>query len=360
MSKKVLFCLPLSAACLFSCVNTPVQPVDNSALKPEPAPARMAADTSAQILPSSLPQTVEPVVTEPVKIEPVKIAPVIKDAVVTDPAKPEIQKTVPDKIPVTEKTVAEKSAIETSLKDTSLNETPPEKAIQPVESVEPETPVQAVVEPVPAMPVLGSVKGTVTILGKNSEQLPAGEVIVNLEPLFPVPAANKQQKTYEISMVDKKYTPGVVTIRPGDTVKFHNKDSIKHNVFSSSGDNAFELGTYGLDVTEGATLKHPGIVKVYCNIHADMAAFISVSESGYSFVTKDNGQFYFNELPVGEYQMKIWHVRGEVTRKLQVIASQPANGDVVINSASYVPGTHLNKFGKPYTTTPTLFNDEFY
>jgi plastocyanin len=185
-------------------------------------------------------------------------------------------------------------------------------------------------------------------------------VIVTLEPLFPVPAVSKQQKTYEIAMVDKKYTPGVITIKPGDTVKFNNKDSIKHNVFSSSGNNAFELGTYGFGVAEGATLKYPGIVKVYCNIHAGMAAFVSVSENGYSFITKDNGQFFFNDLPVGEYRVKVWHVRGEAEKNVQVNASQSAVGDIVINSASYVPETHLNKFGKPYKAIPTLFKDEFY
>ena len=270
-----------------------------------------------------------------VKVEPVKVEPVKTVAVKVQPIKVEPVKTEPPK------------------------KAEPTKAIQAAVVV-PVVVVPAVVAPMPVVPVRGSIKGTVTILGKNSERLPAGEVVVTLEPLFPVSAASKQQKTYEIAMVDKKYTPGVITIKPGDTVKFNNKDSIKHNVFSSSGNNAFELGTYGFGVAEGATLKYPGIVKVYCNIHAGMAAFVSVSESGYSFITKDNGQFIFNELPVGEYRVKVWHVRGEAEKSVQVSANQSALGDIVINSAAYVPETHMNKYGKPYKAIPTLFKDEFY
>lgn len=336
-----VFVSVLCVACLFSCAD--------KSTPPEPPPTPVAVDappaqTRVPVLQAPPPRLVDaprhrdnPVVSAPArqgtvaKREPVKNAPINNGPVANVVAKQEAPQMEPDK-----KTVMEPPVVKAA---------EPEKAV----------------EPVPIMPAAGSVKGTVTILGKNSEKLTAREVIVSLEPISAAPAVKRQPKTYEISMVGKKYTPGVIAVKPGDTVKFHNKDAIKHNVFSSSGSNAFELGTYGLDVTEGTTLRHPGIVKVYCNIHADMAAFVSVSETNaYSFITKDNGQFSFNDLPVGEYRLTAWHVRGEASTTLQVNANQNASADMVINSASYVPETHLNKHGKPYATAPTLFKDEFY
>jgi plastocyanin len=333
--------------CLCSCADKPVPLAQTDPVKVEPTKTAVKKAQPIKVKPVNTAVVKAPAIkVEPVKVVPakatnIKVQPIV-ETVKTQPVKAEPVKAEPVK--------AE-----------------PQKIIEPTKAIQAAVVVPAVAmppvvasTPTPVAVVRGSIKGTVTILGKNSEPLSAGEVIVTLEPLFPVSAVSKQQKTYEIAMVDKKYTPGVITIKPGDTVKFNNKDSIKHNVFSSSGNNAFELGTYGFGVAEGATLKYPGIVKVYCNIHAGMAAFVSVSESGYSFITKDNGQFVFNELPVGAYRVKVWHVRGEAEKSVQVIANQSALGDIVINSAAYVPETHMNKYGKPYKKIPTLFKDEFY
>jgi plastocyanin len=222
------------------------------------------------------------------------------------------------------------------------------------------TTVPSVEKQLIAKPLVGSVQGSVVILGKNSEKLPSQEVIINLEPLFDVPAAIMQPRSYSIDMKDKRYTPAVMSIRAGDKVNFHNRDGIKHNVFSSSGNNAFDLGTYGLGVTQGVNLKNPGIVKVYCNIHAEMAAFISINTKGYSAITQADGRFSFKDVPVGEYMLNVWHVRGETRKRLSVAVGKVSQNNITLDTTTFELIPHLNKFGKSYQINPTLFKDEFY
>ncbi len=331
-------CLLLSLSCLLACSHSQHPDVDRGVEQGASLPVaktaavekQQADSTTTRTVTTDNHKTVPDKTATPVLIAEKPVQPVVKPAVEKSgiPIKSE---NVPGKTPLAKPAVENKK--------------------------EPEMPV---VIPAEAKPDLGGLKGTVTIMGKNSEKLPANEVIVNLEPLFPVAAAKGRLKTHQIKMDGKKYTPSVMSIQAGDTVNFKNMDAIKHNVFSSSGSNAFELGTYGFGVTEGAVLKHPGIVKVYCNIHAEMAAFISIGESGYSFITETNGEYYFNDVPAGEYLLKVWHVRGEDSKKIRVSANEKSVLDVVLNTASYTPETHLNKLGKPYTINPTLFNDEFY
>ena len=136
-------------------------------------------------------------------------------------------------------------------------------------------------------------------------------VIINLEPLQAISIKRPQAQQHAVNMSGKTYYPGVMTINTNDTVNFVNNDLIKHNVFSSSGKNTFDLGTYGTGNTRSVELVAPGIVKVYCNIHPQMATFVNVSETGLATVTAKDGSFTIQNVPPGRYKIKAWHVRGE-------------------------------------------------
>ena len=62
----------------------------------------------------------------------------------------------------------------------------------------------------------------------------------------------------------------------GGTVEFPNEDPIFHNAFSVSGQNRFDLALYKRPKTGSQTFQHPGVVKVYCNIHPQMSAVVVV------------------------------------------------------------------------------------
>ncbi len=227
---------------------------------------------------------------------------------------------------------------------------------------------------IPSKPVnnlLASVSGVITILGKNGEALPSDNVIVNLIPLAPsaplaLPDKNHPPeklvavKEHEVHMIDKAYTPNFLTIRRDEAVTFINSDKIKHNVFSTSPGNSFDLGTYGKGSDGTVALKNNGIVKVYCNIHPNMAIFVSVSDDNYSFITSKDGIYSIGGLPPGEYMLTGWNIRGEAKQKIVVAAGKKLTVNIQIDTASYVPALHKNKYGEMYKIKSALFDDEFY
>lgn len=233
----------------------------------------------------------------------------------------------------------------------------PTKPALPLEAVEP----APAVKPKPPSPVAqGKLSGSVMIKGKNGEALDSGDVIINLEPTGSAVSHASGVQTHAINMRNKFYDPPAMVVNVGDSVEFANSDGIKHNVFSSSGDNTFDLGTYGLGQKRSVSFDHPGIVKVYCNIHPEMATFISVGESGLSTITDAVGNFVIEGIPAGEYRVSAWHVRGEAVAIVSVAGGATAELQLDINSANYQETPHLNKFGEPYKQRPALFDDEEY
>ena len=83
----------------------------------------------------------------------------------------------------------------------------------------------------------------------------------------------------EIGTADKAFSPHVLVVPVGSTVSFPNHDPFNHNVFSLSEENPFDLGLYGRGETRSVRFTRPGIVRVYCNVHAQMSALVVVRDS---------------------------------------------------------------------------------
>lgn len=203
------------------------------------------------------------------------------------------------------------------------------------------------------------------LLDKNGEALSPEGVIINLEPVMTIATNNKntaslQPAQHHIDMRNKTYLPRFLAVKQNDLVNFVNKDNIKHNTFSSSGENTFDLGTFGPGITQSTKLAAPGIVKIYCNIHPEMASFVSVSAHNYSFITQADGKFMISDLPQGRYSLTAWHIRGEVRQSVDLTKDVLANYVVTIDTSTFVPTLHKNKYGENYKVKPALFNDEFY
>ncbi len=207
----------------------------------------------------------------------------------------------------------------------------------------------------------GAVSGQVSIIADDGQSISAEGTLITLTPKKSTGELEKRQpKTHVIDMEGKEYQPQYSTINAGDQVVFVNKDNIQHNVFSPSGNNAFDLGTYGAGLKRAVTLSDPGIVKVYCNIHADMATFVAVADPGMSVKADDRGRYRIDNVPPGAYEMTIWNIRGETTRTLEIKPNETAKLVDRIDTAAVKAETHKNKFGGNYSKNSALFEDEFY
>jgi len=130
---------------------------------------------------------------------------------------------------------------------------------------------------------------------------------------------------------NQAFIPSVLAITAGTTVDFLNSDGMYHNVFSLSKPKRFDLGRYPRGQKKSVRFDRPGVVRVFCDIHSHMSAFILVFAHRYFAVTQHDGSYRIDGIPAGTYTVVAWH-EGEarVTRTVQVPASGAVEQDFQI------------------------------
>ena len=94
---------------------------------------------------------------------------------------------------------------------------------------------------------------------------------------------------------------------PGRRSTFPNNDRTYHNVFSLSKTRSFDLGRYAAGHSKSVRFDRPGIVRVFCDIHSHMSAFILVFAHRYFAVTDDDGAYHIDNVPPGTYTVVAWN-----------------------------------------------------
>jgi hypothetical protein len=117
----------------------------------------------------------------------------------------------------------------------------------------------------------------------------------------------------------EQFVPPVTVVTSGSTVEFPNDDPYFHNVFSLSRVATFDLGRYPSGASRSYTFDRPGIVKVFCHIHAQMSALVVVLDHPWFNVPTETGAFALPPVPAGEYTLVAWHERiGEQRERIRV------------------------------------------
>jgi plastocyanin len=124
------------------------------------------------------------------------------------------------------------------------------------------------------------------------------------------------------------FVPHVLPILVGSTVEFPNSDPVYHNVFSFSKSKTFDLGRYPTGRSKAVTFNKPGLVKVYCDMHSQMNAFILVLANPYFTLTDEQGNYEIRDIPAGTYKVKAWFARlPEKTAVITIRAGETATLD---------------------------------
>jgi hypothetical protein len=137
----------------------------------------------------------------------------------------------------------------------------------------------------------GGVRGSVVLIeGVPRGKKPDGEVVLdNAKCLF-------------VSHVSATAVGGRVRVRNSDAI-LHNTHGFlgKPTVFNLALPNRDQV----IDITRRLT--RPGVVRVLCDAHPHMSAWLIVHDSPYVAVTDERGAYRIDGVPPGTYRVSMWH-----------------------------------------------------
>jgi plastocyanin len=108
------------------------------------------------------------------------------------------------------------------------------------------------------------------------------------------------------------FAPFVLAVRTGTTVEFPNNDRVFHNVFSFRDGKKFDLGMYPTGSVKRIVFDQPGLARLFCNIHPNMAAYIMAVDSPFFAVSNEKGVFTISGVPPGTYTYHAWRPGGQL------------------------------------------------
>jgi hypothetical protein len=155
----------------------------------------------------------------------------------------------------------------------------------------------------------------------ESPDVPESSVLRS-QPLPPVSRARMDQR-------NETFAPHVLAIDVGTLVDFPNNDQTFHNVFSLSKTRRFDLGRYGRGKSKTIRFDRPGIVRVFCDIHSHMNAYIIIFNHPFHATTDDDSRYRIDNIPPGTYSVSAWHEGS--ARDTHSVTIPPAGGVVSLD-----------------------------
>lgn len=172
----------------------------------------------------------------------------------------------------------------------------------------------------------GTINGKVRARGMRHN----GDAVVYIERI-PGNTFSAPQKPVTLDQLNLTFIPHVLPVLVGSTVAFPNSDEVRHNVFSASPSQRFNLGTYPQGTVKYVTFDQPGVVDLLCNVHSEMSAYVVVVETPYFAVTEKDGSYTIPNVPPGNYVLVAWHERLKPQRKeIQVLAGSSVQVDFAL------------------------------
>jgi len=168
--------------------------------------------------------------------------------------------------------------------------------------------------------------------------------------------------TISVAHKNKTFVPGVVAARAGSKIQFPNLDPFFHNAFSNYEGQVFDVGLHAPGSTREVTLRRPGVVRLFCNIHPTMSAVIVVVDSPWFATSNAKGAFRIADVPSGEYKLHVFYERAlpnvleALGRSISIGADELTLPPITISDAGYLASPHKNKYGKDY---PAVVLDQY-
>jgi plastocyanin len=187
-------------------------------------------------------------------------------------------------------------------------------------------------------PKRGSLTGTL----KLGDKPLTSRGVVTLEPLH-VKWHARAPRTRIMEQRNRDFAPKMMIVPVGSTVSFPNFDAVYHNVFSRSESRAFDLGIYKNGQSRDVTFDKEGIVRLGCNLHANMSAYIVVVNAPHYAVTDEQGRFSFRSLAPGKYKLRAFSDHSLSPTVQEITIAPDKNSITIAVTADAAPA--VDKFG---------------
>src|SRR5262245_42198976 len=127
------------------------------------------------------------------------------------------------------------------------------------------------------------------------------------------------------------FVPHVQVAPVGSELLLKNSDPILHTVHARLGSET--LFNVGLPKWRQVNkrLDRGGVIRIDCDVlHTWMSAVIVVTDTPYYAISDERGAFVFSGLPVGSYDMEIWHEKlGTLRQRVRMDQTNPSEFDVI-------------------------------
>ncbi len=139
-----------------------------------------------------------------------------------------------------------------------------------------------------------------------AEQGGLGNVVVRIV----VPGAAAPPEAIALDQRRCRFEPHVQAATVGSTIELRNGDPLLHGVHAWAGvATAFNVPMAGAGQRLSRTLPRPGPVRIGCDVHGWMGAWVLVVDSPFHAVTDARGRFAIAGVPPGRYTAIAWHER---------------------------------------------------
>jgi high-affinity iron transporter len=150
--------------------------------------------------------------------------------------------------------------------------------------------------------------------------------VVTLERLDGTPAPAAADRVAGVTLVNQRglqFEPRVQAIQAGQTLRFTNDDNETHNVHVHA-DGVFFNESMGHGRPVDFKVVKPGVLRIVCDIHSHMRAYVIVSPTPYFARCLPDGRFRLDGVPDGRYRLHVWHEMGRgTTRQIDVQGEDP-------------------------------------
>ena len=126
----------------------------------------------------------------------------------------------------------------------------------------------------------------------------------------PAAPSAPRAETVVLDQRNQSFYPHVLVVRVGTKVELPNNDRVFHNVFSFHDGKRFDLGLYPVGTSKRVTFDQPGLSRIFCNIHPNMAAYVMAVDTPYFALSDSKGRFQMSSVLPGTYIYHAWRPGG--------------------------------------------------